>query len=161
MLVEPISFNFYASLISGLAASAIIIALLSIWESIRYGRETLQATELAGSAITENRIATWVIGVSIILIFGCMYAIFITSFLYALQINAWLWIFGVVISIPLWIVSGTTFAYFRLLHPAVRNDRISHPGPFALSKSREAAIELLAAHMIFGAIAGTIYSFLV
>lgn len=161
MPVEPISFNFYASLISGLAASAITIALLSIWESIRDGRKTLQATELAGSAITENRIVGWVIGVLVMLIFGCMYAIFITSFLYALQIDAWLWIFGVVVSIPLWIVSGTTFAYFRLLHPAVRNNRISHPGPFALSKSREAAIELLVVHMIFGAIAGTIYSFLV
>ena len=101
-----------------------------------------------------------IIGVSTILIFGCIYAIFITSFLYALQIDTWLWIFGAVISIPLWILSGITFAYLRLLHPAIRNNKIPHPGPFALSKSKEAAIELLAAHIIFGAITSTIYAVL-
>ena len=160
MPAELIDFNFYATLISGIAASAITIAMLSIWESIRNSRETLQAPELVGSAITENRTARWLIGISTILIFGCIYAIFITSFLYALQINTWLWTFGAIIAIPLWILSGITFAYLRLLHPAIRNNKIPHPGPFALSKSKEAATQLLAAHIIFGATTSTIYPIL-
>ncbi len=160
MIVDQVDFNFGASLIAGILGSAVAVLALSLWEWRRDEDRTLRITELIGSAFPVSGSGAVAVGWTCSLLIGCAYGVFLGASIFGFDVTSRFIVAGIVISFPLWIVSGVTLAYARLLHRLVRNGRIQHPGPFALSRSREAAVEFLAAHLVFGAVAGGIYGWL-
>ncbi len=88
---------------------------------------------------------------------GCAYGVFSTAFIYASEADSFIWLAGMVLALPEWVVSGITLSYLRLLHPRVRSGAVHHPGPFALWTSPEAFVELLIGHLIFGLVCAAAY----
>lgn len=153
-------FNFTAALIAGLSAWLVASAVLAIWEWSRRNADIhlLNPLDLAGGIITDQPPLKHIIGALLLLITGQGYAIFISAFIYAWESYDYAWLIGIATGLALSVVSGVTLAYARLWHRGVRDGSRRHPRAFALGLSREAAIQLFVAHLIFGAVAGTVYT---
>ncbi len=103
---------------------------------------------------------SWILGCALAVFVGIFYGVFASAVIYAFELDASEWLVGVIAAVCLWILTGTTFTYLRILHPRVRKGEIPNPGPFALRASSSAAAELFVAHLVFGAVAGLIYGIL-
>lgn len=133
------------------------ILFLQIWEVSRPSHDHVRIVMLIGSAFTPKPFSQQLVGRVVLFAIGICYGIFISAVLYAFELEAVGWIFGIIVAIPLWILTGISLTYFRLLHPRIRNGEIKAPGPFALGYSRQSAAMLLIAHLIFGFVCGIVY----
>ena len=145
------------AIIGGLMATIAAILFLQIWEVARPSHDHVRIVTLIGSAFSHKPFPQQLIGRVILFVIGICYGIFTSAVLYAFELEAVGWIFGIVVAIPLWMLTGISLTYFRLLHPRIRNGEMKAPGPFALGYSRQSAVLLLIAHLIFGFVCGFVY----
>ena len=145
------------AIIGGLMATIAAILFLQIWEVARPSHHHVRIVTLIGSAFTRKPILQQLMGRAVLFSIGICYGIFTSAVVYAFELEAVGWIFGIVVAIPLWMLTGISLTYFRLLHPLIRTGEMKAPGPFALGYSRQSAVMLLIAHLIFGLVCGFVY----
>ena len=149
--------NLDIAIIGGLMATIAAILFLQIWEVARPSNDHVRIVTLIGSAFTPKPFPQQLIGRGVLFSVGICYGIFTSAVLYAFELEAVGWIFGTAVSVPLWMLTGISLTYFRLLHPRIRRGEMKAPGPFALGYSRQSAVTLLIAHLIFGFVCGFVY----
>ncbi len=145
------------AIIGGLTATIAAILFLQIWEIARPSHEHISVVTLIGSAFSHKPFSQQLIGRAVLFAVGICYSIFTSAVLYAFELESAGWLYGTFISVPLWILTGVSLTYFRLLHPLIRKGEMKAPGPFALGYSRQSAATLLLAHLIFGLVSGGVY----
>ncbi len=146
------------AIVGGLIGTVVAVLLMTIWDFARPSENNLQIVFLIGSAFTRNPIGQQFGGRVALFAVGICYGVFTCAVIYAFEVEAVGWIVGAVVSLALWVLTGITLTYFRLLHPRIRNGEIKAPGPFGLSYSKQSAVMLLIAHLVFGLVCGTVYS---
>ncbi len=149
--------NLEVAILGGWIATIAAIIFLQSWEVARPSHDHVRIVTLIGSAFTPRPFPQQLIGRVILFVVGMCYGIFTSAVLYAFELEAVGWIFGIVVAIPLWMLTGISLTYFRLLHPRIRSGEMKAPGPFALGYSRQSAVMLLIAHLIFGLVCGFVY----
>ena len=145
------------AIIGGLMGTIAAVLFLQIWEVARPTHDQLRVVTLIGSAFTPKPIGQQLIGRAILFVVGACYGVFTSAVIYAFEVEAAGWLFGVCASVLLWVLTGVSLTYFRLLHPRIRKGEIKAPGPFGLAYSRQSAAMLLIAHLIFGFVCGAVY----
>ena len=145
------------AILGGWIGTIFAVILLQIWEVARPARDHLGFVALIGSAFSPKPLAQQLIGRAVLFVVGSFYGIFTSAVIYAFEAEAIAWLIGIVVSVLLWILTGITLTYFRLLHPLIRRGEIKAPGAFGLDYSRESAVLLLVAHLIFGLVCGIVY----
>ena len=154
---HPLVVSFDIAIISGLLGIVVAVMLLQIWEVARPNHRHVRIVHLIGSAFTTKPFNQQLAGRAILFIVGICYGIFTSAMIYAFELEPVAWIAGPVVSIFLWVLTGVSLTYFRLLHPRIRSGEIEPPGPFALNYSWQSAAMLLIAHLVFGVVCGTAY----
>lgn len=145
------------AILGGWMGTIFAVILLQIWEVTRPAHDHLSIVALIGSAFSQKPFPQQLIGRAVLFVVGSFYGIFTSAVIYAFEAEAIAWIVGIVVSILLWILTGITLTYFRLLHPLVRRGEVKAPGAFGLAYSRESAVLLFVAHLIFGLVCGFVY----
>ena len=149
--------NLEIAIIGGLIGTFASIVVLQVWEVARPSESHMGIVSLIGSAFTRKSFGQQLIGRSVLLVIGIFYGIFTSAVIYAFEVETTAWIYGAFVSVFLWVLTGISLTYFRLLHPRIRSEEIKAPGPFALGYSRQYAAVLLIAHLIFGFVCGAVY----
>ena len=149
--------NLEIAIIGGLIGTFAAILVLQVWEVARPSQIHVGIVSLIGSAFTRKTFGQQLIGRFVLLVIGVLYGIFASAVIYAFEVEATAWLYGAFVSVFLWVLTGISLTYFRLLHPRIRNEEIKAPGPFALGYSRQYAAVLLIAHLIFGFVCGAVY----
>ena len=149
--------NLDIAIVGGLIGTFAAILVLQVWEVARPSQNHIGIVSLIGSAFTPKTFGQQLIGRSVLLFIGVFYGIFTSAVIYAFEVEATAWLYGAIVSVCLWVLTGVSLTYFRLLHPRIRKGEIKAPGPFALSYSRQHAAMLLIAHLIFGLVCGAVY----
>ena len=133
------------------------VLFLQIWEVAKPSHDNIRIVTIIGSAFTSRPFGQQLYGRIILMLVGICYGIFTSAVVYAFELETIAWLIGAIVSVLLWVLTGATLTYFRILHPKIRNGEIKAPGPFALQYSRQSAIMLLVAHVIFGTVCGVVY----
>ena len=133
------------------------VLFLQAWEVARPSDDHLRIVSLIGSAFTQKPFGQQLMGRAVLFSVGICYGVFTSAVIYAFEVEAMAWFYGIVVAVLLWILTGVTLTYFRLLHPLIRRGDLKAPGPFGLSYSRQSAVLLLVAHLIFGLVCGLVY----
>ncbi len=145
------------AILGGLIGTVAAVLFLQIWEVARPSHNEIRVVALIGSAFTQNSFRQQLVGRAVLFVIGAFYGIFISAVAYAFELEHLAWLVGAVVAILLWVLTGVTLTYFRLLHPRIRSGEMKAPGPFALGYSRRSATMLLIAHVIFGVACGVVY----
>ena len=145
------------AIISGLMGTIAAVLFLQIWEVAKPTHDNIRIVTMVGSAFTSKPLGQQIFGRGVLFLVGVFYGIFTSAVIYAFELEAMAWLLGLVVSVLLWVLTGVTLTYFRILHPKIRNGEIKAPGPFALGYSRQSAVMLLVAHLIFGTVCGIVY----
>ena len=145
------------AIIGGLMGTIAAVLFLQVWEVARPAHDHLRIVTLIGSAFTQKPFGQQLIGRGVLFVVGICYGVFTSAVIYAFEVEALAWFYGIVVSVLLWVLTGITLTYFRLLHPLIRRGEVKAPGPFGLAYSRESAVLLLVAHLIFGLVCGIVY----
>lgn len=145
------------AIIGGLMGTIAAILFLQIWEVARPTHDNIRIVPVIGSAFTSKPFGQQVIGRGVLFLVGIFYGIFTSAVIYAFESEAIGWLLGGFVSVLLWVLTGVTLTYFRILHPKMRSGEMKAPGPFALAYSRRSAVMLLVAHLIFGTVCGAVY----
>ena len=150
--------DFGLAVVSGVIGTLAAIMFTQVWEVARPNHTHIRIVQLIGSAFTTATLRQQIFGRAMLAVIGIFYGVFTASAIYAFELETVGWLFGAFISIFLWILTGISLTYFRLLHPRIRRGEIKAPGPFGLGYSRQSATMLLIAHLIFGLVCGAMYS---
>ena len=145
------------AIIGGLMGTIAAVLFLQVWEVARPSHDNIRIVTIIGSAFTSKPFGQQFYGRLFLFLVGICYGIFTSAVIYAFESEAMGWLVGPFVSVLLWVLTGATLTYFRILHPKIRNGEIKAPGPFALGYSRQSAVMLLVAHLIFGTVCGTVY----
>ena len=145
------------AIIGGLIGTIAAVLFLQAWEVARPSHDHIRIVQLIGSAFTQKPFGQQLMGRTVLFVVGICYGIFTSAVIYAFEVEAIAWLYGLLISVLLWVLTGITLTYFRLLHPLIRKGEIKAPGPFGLGYSRQSAVLLLVAHLIFGLVCGVVY----
>lgn len=145
------------AIIGGLMGTIAAVLFLQIWEVARPTHDNIRIVTLIGSAFTTKPFGQQFYGRLILFLVGICYGIFTSAVIYAFESETIAWLLGAFVAFWLWVLTGITLTYFRILHPKIRNGEIKAPGPFALGYSRQSAVMLLVAHLIFGTVCGAVY----
>lgn len=145
------------AIISGLMGTIVAVLFLQIWEVAKPTHDNIRIVTMVGSAFTSKPLGQQIFGRGALFLVGICYGIFTSAVIYAFELESMAWLLGAVVSVLLWVLTGVTLTYFRILHPKIRNGEIKAPGPFALGYSRQSAVMLLVAHLIFGTVCGIVY----
>ena len=145
------------AIIGGLIGTIAAVLFLQIWEVARPSHNEIRVVTLIGSAFSKNPFRQQLAGRAVLFVIGVCYGIFTSAVVYAFELEQTAWLVGAVVAVFLWVLTGVTLTYFRLLHPRIRNGEMKAPGPFGLGYSRLSAVMLLIAHVIFGVVCGTVY----
>lgn len=145
------------AIIGGLMGTVAAVLFLQIWEVARPTHDNIRIVAVIGSAFTAKPFGQQVFGRGILFLVGVCYGIFTSAVIYAFELEATAWLWGAFVSVLLWVLTGVTLTYFRILHPKMRSGEMKAPGPFALEYSRQSAVMLLVAHLIFGTVCGVVY----
>ena len=145
------------AIIGGLMGTIAAVLFLQIWEVARPRHDNIRIVMMIGSAFTTKPFAQQFYGRFVLFLVGICYGIFTSAVIYAFESESIGWLVGPVVSVLLWVLTGATLTYFRILHPKIRSGEIKAPGPFALGYSRQSAVMLLVAHLIFGTVCGAVY----
>ena len=145
------------AVVGGLLGSMAAVLFLQIWEVARPSHNHIRVVTLIGSAFTQKPFWQQMSGRVVVFAVGACYGIFTSAVIYAFELEAVAWLSGACVSLLLWILTGVTLTYFRLLHPRIRKGEVMAPGPFGLGYSRQSAVMLLIAHVVFGLICGATY----
>jgi len=149
--------NLEIAIIGGLIGTFAAILVLQVWEVARPSQIHVGIVSLIGSAFMRKTFGQQLIGRFVLLVIGVLYGIFTSAVIYAFEVEATAWLYGAFVSVFLWVLTGISLTYFRLLHPRIRSEEMKAPGPFALGYSRQYAAVLLIAHLIFGFVCGAVY----
>ena len=133
------------------------VLFLQAWEVARPSDDHLRIVSLIGSAFTQKPFGQQLMGRAVLFSVGICYGVFTSAVIYAFEVESMAWFYGIVVAVLLWILTGVTLTYFRLLHPLIRRGDLKAPGPFGLGYSRQSAVLLLVAHLIFGLVCGLVY----
>ena len=145
------------AIVGGLMGTIAAVLFLQVWEVARPSHDHLRIVTLIGSAFTQKPFGQQLTGRAVLFVVGICYGVFTSAVIYAFEVEALAWFYGIVVSVLLWVLTGITLTYFRLLHPLIRRSEVKAPGPFGLAYSRESAALLLVAHLIFGLVCGLVY----
>ncbi len=145
------------AIIGGLMGTIAAVLFLHVWEVARPSPNHLSIVSLIGSAFSQKPFGQQLMGRAVLFVVGICYGIFTSAVIYAFEVDELAWFYGLVVSVLLWILTGVTLTYFRLLHPLIRKGELKAPGPFGLGYSRQSAVLLLVAHLIFGLVCGLVY----
>ncbi len=145
------------AMIGGLMGTIGAVLFLQVWEVARPSNDHLRIVSMIGSAFTPKPFAQQFVGRAVLFVVGICYGVFTSAVIYAFEVEAMAWFYGIVVAVLLWILTGITLTYFRLLHPLIRRGEMKAPGPFGLGYSRQSAALLLVAHLIFGLVCGLVY----
>ena len=156
-MTEPTSLEIAPAILAGLISTLIILAAVIAMLAVMPTRFPLNPLYLAGSAFSIDTTVAYLSGISVTVVVGIGYGIFVSAALTGFQAQnlefAWGGVAGAVLSI----VTGTTFAYSRSLNRAVRTGLVGDPGPFLLRYGRDSAIQLVFSHILFGVTTATLY----
>lgn len=144
------------AVLGGLIGTVAALLFLQGWEVVRPSHNEIRVVTLIGSAFTRNSFRQQLAGRAVLFVVGTFYGIFISAVAYAFRVEHLAWLVGPIVAVLLWVLTGVTLTYFRLLHPRIRNGEMKAPGPFGLGYSRRSAAMLLIAHVIFGAACGVV-----
>ncbi len=145
------------AILGGLIGTIAAILFLQVWEVARPSLDQVGIVVLIGSAFTLNPFRQQLMGRAVLLVVGIFYGIFTSAVSYAFELENVAWLVGAVVGVLLWVLTGVTLTYFRLLHPRIRRGEMKAPGPFALNYSRQSAVTLFISHVIFGIVCGVVY----
>ena len=145
------------AIIGGLIGTIAAVLFLQVWEVSRPYHDQIKIVALIGSAFTSKPFSQQLIGRAILFVVGVFYGIFTSAVIYAFELESLGWLIGAIVAGLLWVLTGVTLTYFRLLHPRIRNGDMKAPGPFGLNYSRQSAVMLLVSHAIFGTVSGAVY----
>ncbi len=145
------------AVVGGVIGTLAAILFTQLWEVVRPDHNHIRIVPLIGSAFTSRPLWQHLIGRAFLAVVGVFYGVFTAASIYAFEMEAIGWLFGAFISLLLWILTGVSLTYFRLLHPRIRRGEIRAPGPFGLGYSRQSAVMLLVAHLVFGLVCGAMY----
>ena len=145
------------AILGGLVGTVAAVLFLQILEVARPSHNEIRVITLIGSAFTQNSFRQQLVGRAVLFAVGAFYGIFNSAVAYAFELERLAWLIGVVVAVLLWVLTGITLTYFRLLHPRIRKGEMKAPGPFGLNYSRRSAAMLLVAHVIFGVVCGAVY----
>lgn len=149
--------SFDIAVVAGLIGTVAALLFMQVWEVARPEHRHIRIVALLGSAFTKKAIWQQIAGRVGLFAIGVCYSIFLSAVVYAFELEPMGWLVGLIVGVLLWIFSGISLTYFRLLHPRIRSGEMSAPGPFALGYSRTSAFILLVAHLLFGVFGGTVY----
>ena len=145
------------AILGGLIGTIAAVLFLQVWEVARPSHNEIRVVSLIGSAFSNNPFRQQLAGRAVLFVIGIFYGIFTSAVAYAFELERAAWLVGAVVAVLLWVLTGITLTYFRLLHPLIRNGEMKAPGPFGFSYSRLSAVILLIAHVIFGIVCGAVY----
>lgn len=145
------------AIIGGLMGTIAAVLFLQVWEVARPLDDHLRVVSMIGSAFTQKSFGQQLIGRAVLFVVGICYGVFTSAVIYAFEVEDVAWFYGIIVSVLLWIFTGITLTYFRLLHPLIRRGEMKAPGPFGIGYSRQSAVLLLVAHLIFGLVCGLAY----
>ena len=111
------------AVIGGLLGSMAAVLLLQIWEVARPSHNHIRVVTLIGSAFTQKPFWQQMSGRVVVFAVGACYGIFTSAVIYAFELEGIAWLSGACVSLLLWILTGVTLTYFRLLHPRIRKGR--------------------------------------
>ena len=151
--------NLEIAILGGWIGTIAAIIFLQGWEAGRPSHTEIRVVALIGSAFTRNPFRQQLAGRAVLFVVGTFYGIFISAVAYAFELEHLAWMVGPVVAVLLWVLTGITLTYFRLLHPRIRSGEVKAPGPFGLGYSRRSAVMLLVAHVIFGGVCGVVVVF--
>jgi hypothetical protein len=145
------------AVLGGLIGTVAAILFLQAWEVARPSHNEIRIVPMIGAAFAADPFRQQLIGRAVLLVVGVFYGIFTAAVIYAFEIEQLVWLVGAAVAVLLWVLTGVSLTYFRLLHPRIRNGEMKPPGPFALGYSRQSAAMLLIAHVIFGIVCAVVY----
>ncbi len=145
------------AIIGGLMGTIAAVLFLQICEVARPSHDNVRLVTMIGSAFTSKPFGQQFFGRLVLFLIGICYGIFTSAVIYAFEFETIALLVGAFVSVLLWVLTGATLTYFRILHPKIRSGEIKAPGPFALGYSRQSAVMLLVAHLIFGTVCGAVY----
>ncbi len=156
--METIPWNAAAASMAGVIAVVVTLVVIYALLLLQPHRIPFNPLYLAGSSLSMSVTPAYASGLLIILSAGIGYSIFISAVFTGFGLTSALPAWGALVGSAEWIMTGVTLGYMRLLNRTIRSGRLAAPGPFMLSYGPPTMLTLLAAHMVFGAVAGGVYS---
>ena len=113
---------------------------------------------LAGSAVTIETLPAYAIGLTTWLSVSVVYSVFIAAVMNGFEVTGHEYAWGAATGAVLAVITGTSISYARSISRSVRSGLVGEPGPFLVSYGLRSAAQLVAIHILFGAITSQIYS---
>ncbi len=147
-----------AAVVAGLIAGAATLLAVILMLAVRPRTFPFNPLYLTGSAVSIETLPAYGFGLVVWFAvsagYGCITAAVLTGF----EVSGTQIAFGAATSLFLSVITGTTLAYSRSLNRSIRSGMVGDPGPFLLRYGRASALQLIAAHIVFGALAAEIYT---
>ncbi len=160
MTVDDATFQLVPALVAGLVATFAVLFGIIVMLAFSPVRFPLNPLYLTGSAFSIDTTAAYGWGLGVLLTVGLGYGIVVSAVLTGFQATSLEFLWGAGAGGALAVVTGTTLAYSRSLNRAVGAGQVGDPGPFLMRYGKLSLGQLIATHLIFGSIAGSLYAVL-
>jgi hypothetical protein len=154
--------NWSDVLLWGFAATAILTILMSGSESLRFTRISIPF--MLGTIFTPDRDLAKLIGFLVHMVNGWVFALIYAALFQSWGFGSW-WLGAITGSIHGLFVLVAVMPILPGLHPRMASEQrgptptkmLEPPGPLALNYGRRTPLAIFVAHVIYGAILGTLY----
>lgn len=156
--MNEITLNTSAAIIAGVSSGAVALVVTMAMLAWSPKRFPLHPLYLVGSTFSIETTSAMFNGLVVILSVAGAYGIVIAGLFVGFDASSLLPAWGGLAGAALSILTGTSIAYLRVVNPAIRKGLVSDPGPFLIRYGGWSPIQVIAVHVVFGAVAGAIYS---
>ena len=87
------------AIIGGLMGTIAAVLFLQVWEVTRPSHDHLRIVTLIGSAFTQKPFGQQLMGRAVLFVVGICYGVFISAVIYAFEVEALAWFYGIVVSV--------------------------------------------------------------
>ncbi|MDA1296727.1 MAG: hypothetical protein O3B04_01825 [Chloroflexi bacterium] len=156
--MDDVTFQFVPALVAGIAATVAALLVLMVMLAVAPTLFPFNPLYLIGSAFSIDTTSAYGWALGVLLLIGAAYGVFVSAVFTGFQVTELEFLWGALTGAALSVVIGTTLAYARSLNRAVRAGQVGEPGPFLLRYGWRSVTQLVAVHVLFGLIAGVVYT---